>query len=65
MIVAARTEIDLVKREQMYHQIVQTAHDEASHLYLLNVENIYGLSERLNWTPRRDARLLYATMSLK
>jgi peptide/nickel transport system substrate-binding protein len=65
MIYAARTETDTAKREQMYHQIVQTAHDEGSHLYLLNVENIYGLSERLNWTPRRDARLLYATMSLK
>jgi peptide/nickel transport system substrate-binding protein len=65
MIVAARTEIDPAKREDMYHQIVQTAHDEASHLYLLNVENIYGLSARLDWTPRRDARLLYATMSLK
>jgi len=65
MIYAARTEIDTAKRLQMYQQIVQTAHDEASHLYLLNVENIYGLSERLNWTPRRDARLLYATMSLK
>jgi peptide/nickel transport system substrate-binding protein len=65
MITAARTETDVAKREQMYHQIVQTAHDEAAVLYLLNVENIYGLSERLNWTPRRDARLLYATMSLK
>jgi peptide/nickel transport system substrate-binding protein len=65
MIVAARTETDVAKREQMYHQIVETAHNEASHLYLLNVENIYGLSERLNWAPRRDGKLLYATMSIK
>jgi peptide/nickel transport system substrate-binding protein len=65
MIAAARTEVDPAKRLQMYQQIVQTAHDEASHLYLLNVENTYGLSERLNWTARRDGKILYATMSLK
>ena len=65
MINAARTETDSAKREQMYRTIIQTAYDEASHLYLLNFENIYGLSERLNWTPRLDGRLLYATMSLK
>jgi peptide/nickel transport system substrate-binding protein len=65
MIAAARTETDVAKREQMYRQIVQTAHDEASHLYLLNVENTYGMSTRLNWEARRDGKILYATMSLK
>ncbi len=60
-----RTETDVAKREEMYQQVVQISNEEAAHLYLLNFENIYGLSERLNWTPRLDGRLLFATMSLK
>jgi peptide/nickel transport system substrate-binding protein len=62
---AARTETDVSKREQMYHDIVKTAHDEAAHLYLVNFENIYGLSTRLSWTPRLDSRLYISEMSLK
>jgi peptide/nickel transport system substrate-binding protein len=65
MINEARTETDPAAREQMYHEIIQTAHDEASHLYLLNNENTYGTSTRLNFEPRRDGKLLYAEMSLK
>jgi peptide/nickel transport system substrate-binding protein len=65
LIEQARTETDVAAREQMYHQIVQTAHDEAAHLYLVNFENIYGLSERLNFEPRLDARLYVSQMSLK
>ena len=65
MINAARTETDVAKRETMYHEIVKTARDEAAHLYLINVENIYGLSERLTFEPRLDARLLVSEMSLK
>jgi peptide/nickel transport system substrate-binding protein len=64
-IVAARTETDVAAREALYHEIIQTAHDEAAHLYLVNFENIYGLSERLNFEPRLDARLLVSEMSLK
>jgi peptide/nickel transport system substrate-binding protein len=61
----ARTETDVAAREALYQEIVQTARDEASHLYLVNFENIYGLSERLNWEPRLDGRLLISEMSLK
>jgi peptide/nickel transport system substrate-binding protein len=60
-----RTEIDVAKREAMYHQVVQITRDEAGFLFLVNFENIYGLSERLNWTPRLDGRVLFATMTLK
>lgn len=60
-----RTEIDQAKREQMYHEVVKTTRDEAAILFLVNVENIYGLSARLQWTPRLDGRILFATMGLK
>ena len=65
MIETARTETDSAAREAMYHEIVKTARDEAAHLYLVNFENIYGLSERLNWEPRLDSRLYVSEMSLK
>ena len=61
----ARTETDPAAREALYHEIVQTARDEAAHLYLVNFENIYGMSERLNWAPRLDGRILVTEMSLK
>lgn len=65
MIIEGRTEIDVAKREAIYHEVVQTVRDDAAFLFLVNFENIYGLSERVEWTPRRNDRLLYATMSLK
>jgi peptide/nickel transport system substrate-binding protein len=65
MIKAGRTETDAAKRLSMYQRVIQITHDEAGFLFLLNFENIYGLSQRLNWTPRLDGRLLYATMTLK
>lgn len=60
-----RTETDVAKRQEMYQRVAQIANEEAAHLYLLNFENIYGLSEHLNWAPRLDGRILFATMSLK
>lgn len=65
VITDGRVETDVAKRRQMYQKAVQIARDDAAMLFLVNFENIYGLSERLQWTPRRNDRLLYATMSLK
>jgi peptide/nickel transport system substrate-binding protein len=65
LIDAARTETDVAAREEMYHQALQIAYDEAALIYMLNVENIYGLSERLNWEPRLDNKILFATMALQ
>lgn len=60
----ARTETDVATREDMYHQAVQTIHDEAACIFLLNLDNIYGLSERLEWTPRLDGRIMVGEMTL-
>jgi peptide/nickel transport system substrate-binding protein len=65
LVESGRTETDIAAREQMYNDAVQMARDDAAHLYLVNFENIYGLSERLNWTPRLDGKILFATMSLE
>jgi peptide/nickel transport system substrate-binding protein len=60
----ARTETDLKKREEMYHQAIQIVHDEAALVPLLNLKDIYGLSERVEWTPRLDGKMLIKDMKL-
>ncbi len=64
LIDAARTETDVAKREEMYHKAIKIAYDEAALVPLLNLEDIYGLSERLQWEPRLDGKILAYEMSL-
>ncbi len=64
LVTAARTETDPAKREDMYHEAVQIIHDEAACIFLLNLDDIYGLSEGLEWTPRVDGRILVKDMTL-
>ncbi len=59
-----RTETDVQTRESMYHEAVQIIHDEAACIFLLNLDNIYGLSDRLQWTPRLDGRIMVEEMTL-
>lgn len=59
-----RTETDVTKREEMYHKVVQIVHDEAACIFLLNLDDVYGLSKRLEWTPRLDGRILVKEMTL-
>lgn len=61
---SGRTEIDMKKREEMYRKVVKTVHDEAACIFLLNLDDIYGLSKRLEWTPRLDGRILVKEMAL-
>ena len=64
-IVAARTETDTDARTKLYNDAVAFAHEQATHAWLLNINNIWGMSERLDWTPRVDAKMFVDTMSLK
>jgi len=59
----ARTETDVAKRTAMYNKVVQTVRDDAVCIYLLNLQNIYGLSKRLDWTPRLDGRIFINEMN--
>jgi len=65
LIDAARTEVDPAKRKAMYNEAVQLAYDNAYFVWLLNIEDVYGLSKRLEWTPRVDAKILVREMSVK
>jgi peptide/nickel transport system substrate-binding protein len=60
----ARVETDAEAREELYAQATKIACDEAYFAFLLNIEDIYGLSERLQWEPRVDAKLIVSEMSV-
>ncbi len=65
LIESGRTETDVEKRLQMYHDVVELSREDGAFLFLVNFENIYGLSDRLQWQPRLDGRILFAQMSVK
>jgi peptide/nickel transport system substrate-binding protein len=64
LIDAARVETDVAAREGMYHEIQQAVHDGHYTVPLFNLQDVYGLSERMQWTPRPDAKLLISEMQV-
>jgi peptide/nickel transport system substrate-binding protein len=65
LIAQEKTEKDVAKREALLQEALMWAHDQAPFLFLLHGDNIYGLSERLDWQPRLDGRILASEMSLR
>ena len=65
LVTRARTEGDPAAREALYYEATQIAYDEALYVFLLNINDIYGASERLVWEPRVDGKLLVATMAVE
>lgn len=63
-IAAAGNEPDNAKREALYHRIMQRGYDEAYFLFLLNTEDVYGLSRRMSWEPRLDNKVFLKEMSV-
>jgi peptide/nickel transport system substrate-binding protein len=60
----ARSETDPDARQGLYEQATQLACDDAYFTFLLNIQDIYGMSAELQWEPRVDAKLLVKEMSL-
>ncbi len=61
---SARAELDPAAREALYQEAVELAYDEAYFVWLINNEDIYGLSERLQWEPRVDSKVLIKEMTV-
>lgn len=59
-----RAELDATTRAGIYNQAVKIAYDEAYFVWLVNNEDVYGLSDRLIWSPRVDSKLLIKEMSV-
>ena len=64
LIDAGRSELDADTRSGIYQEAVAIAYDEAYFVWLINNQDIYGLSERMMWTPRVDSKLLVKEMAV-
>ncbi|MFT3690370.1 ABC transporter substrate-binding protein [Paenirhodobacter sp.] len=64
MIDAARVETDPTRRKALYDAIEQKGHDLNYTVPLFNLQDIYGMSERLTWQPRTDAKLMIREMTV-
>jgi peptide/nickel transport system substrate-binding protein len=61
---AARTELDVDKREQAYEDVAKSICDQVANIALLTFKDIYGASENLEWTPRIDGTARVDEMTL-
>ena len=50
----ARAEMNADKRKQLYSQLLRLIHDDAPYIFGYQQMDIYGVSNRLKWTPRGD-----------
>jgi peptide/nickel transport system substrate-binding protein len=61
----ARTTLDPAQRQELYNQATQLQYEESPLLYLVNPDDIYGMTADLVWKPRLDGKILFKEMSLK
>ena len=62
---AARREMDTNKRAALYSQAQTMLKDEAPMLFLFQLIDLYGISDRVSWTPRADESLRFSEMKIK
>jgi peptide/nickel transport system substrate-binding protein len=60
----ARSELDPAARGALYQEAVQIACDGAYFTFLVNNQDLYGMSERLDFAPRVDSKLLVKEMTV-
>ena len=59
-----RQELDPDARAAIYQQAVKLAYDNNYFVFLVSNQDLYGLSERMVFTPRVDSKLLVKDMSV-
>jgi peptide/nickel transport system substrate-binding protein len=60
----AGAELDEDARTPIYNEALKLAYDQAYFVWLVNNKDLYGLSDRLEWTPRVDSKLIVSEMSV-
>lgn len=65
LIEEGRSTIDKERRRKIYSEIAKLAREKATHLFLWQSINTYGVNKRVNWTPRPDEYLKMYDASLK
>lgn len=61
----ARTELDPAKRQKMYEEVGQTIYDDPAWISVVNIKDVYGMKDYVEWEPRQDMRLTVFEMTLK
>jgi peptide/nickel transport system substrate-binding protein len=64
LVAQGQSTLDPEERDPIYQEAVKIAADGAYFAFLVSNEDLYGLSERLQWTPRVDSKLLVKDMSV-
>jgi peptide/nickel transport system substrate-binding protein len=65
LVTQGRAELDKQKRLTDYQSVNSMGCQNADFIFLMNLDNTYGLTKNLSWTPRYDAQILVRTMSFK
>jgi peptide/nickel transport system substrate-binding protein len=61
----ARTTLDQTSRNKLYTEAEKILMDDCPALFGYAIEDIYGISNRVEWTPRSDEMVWHKYMSLK
>jgi len=48
-----------------FQQRTQAASDDLIYIFLLQAQDIYGLSKRMEWQPRTDGKLIIMDMRVR
>jgi len=64
LVLSGRNGLDSATRENAYHQVNAMACTDADFLFLMNLDNVYGTTKNLSWSPRYDAAILVKDMRL-
>ena len=65
LIEQARSIMDRNKRQKLYTEASKLFHEEVPWAFCYEQIDIYGVSERVNWKPRADEKLIVWNMSFK
>ncbi len=65
LIEEGRSIMDKAKRQKIYSQAAKLVNEDAAWAYGYQQVDIYGVSERVNWKPRPDEKLIVFNMSFK
>ena len=61
----ARSTVDATQRADIYSQVQQKMKDLAPMVFLYQLDELYGVRDHVNWTPRADERVYLWNASLK
>ena len=60
----AAVTLDEKKRNQLYSEAQKILMDDCPDLYCYALEDVYGISDRIEWTPRTDEYLFQKDIAI-